>query len=292
MTNDLIFSDSMADSQSYLVWYIKRRIKRNQNFMALIIGGTGSGKSFSAMGLAEKLDTNFNIDRVVFNSNDFITLLQSGTLKKGAVIIYDEVGTGMGHMEFWTKASIWMNYILQTFRKDSIVVLFTTPNAKFLNVNARRLLHAYFQTSGIDYTKEQVKIKPYLIQTSRQGKEYAKFPRIIKNGEPCRLSLVKVGMPTTKLLKAYEEKANVYKDKIKEDGLIVLRQGLLKGNANGLDNPLNPNIPIKRLTERQKQTYDLMMTGMSQKQVGEQLGVHQGNISTYVKAIRKKGYIC
>ena len=55
--------------------YALNRIKKNQNYMLLITGGTGSGKSYSAIEIALDMDKTFNIDRVVFTAIEFMNLL-------------------------------------------------------------------------------------------------------------------------------------------------------------------------------------------------------------------------
>ena len=72
--------------KNLLTGYIKQRIKRNKNFLACITGPTGSGKTYSALRLAERLDSEFDASRIVFTPQEFIDLLNSGTLKKGSVI--------------------------------------------------------------------------------------------------------------------------------------------------------------------------------------------------------------
>ncbi|EQD60470.1 hypothetical protein B2A_03672, partial [mine drainage metagenome] len=42
------------------------------NLIALFIGDTGSGKSYSAIRLAERVDPNFSVARIVFTVKEFL----------------------------------------------------------------------------------------------------------------------------------------------------------------------------------------------------------------------------
>ena len=57
-------------------------------------GETGSGKSLSSIRLAERVDPNFNVDRIVFTVQDFLALVNSG-LPPGSVIVFDDAGLGI-----------------------------------------------------------------------------------------------------------------------------------------------------------------------------------------------------
>ena len=63
---------------------IRKRLKKtNQNFLGVICGQTGSGKSYSALTICKEIDPSFDIDRVTFTPEQFMELLNSGKLKKG-----------------------------------------------------------------------------------------------------------------------------------------------------------------------------------------------------------------
>ena len=94
------------DPSSKSIWllrWIRNRIKKNRNLIALFIGDTGSGKSLSSIRLAETVDPNFNVDRIVFTVKDFLALVNSG-LPPGSVIIFDDAGLGI-NARLWQEVS-------------------------------------------------------------------------------------------------------------------------------------------------------------------------------------------
>ena len=61
----------------WLLQWFNHRIQKNRNVIALFIGDTGSGKSLSSIRLAERVDSSFNVDRIVFTVQEFVSLVNS-----------------------------------------------------------------------------------------------------------------------------------------------------------------------------------------------------------------------
>lgn len=201
--------------QSYIIQYILNRIRKNKNFLGLIVGGTGSGKSYSSLRIAELLDPGFTVKRVVFTAKEFMEVLESGTLYKGAVIIFDEAGVGIPAREWYNVMNKSMNYVLQTFRNLNIIVLFTTPDLSFIDSQSRKVLHGYFQTETINHTEKQVIIKPYFIQNDpKGGKTYYKFLPVIHKGESFTIDRMRVSLPSKEIINEYENKKREYTKKL------------------------------------------------------------------------------
>ena len=49
---------------AFITFIHNRVLVQNKNFMMVVVGATGSGKSYSCMALGEALDPTFNIERV------------------------------------------------------------------------------------------------------------------------------------------------------------------------------------------------------------------------------------
>ncbi|MHB1470090.1 MAG: hypothetical protein ACYCSA_00950 [Thermoplasmataceae archaeon] len=52
--------DEKFKNSVWILQYIHKRIEENRNFIAIFTGDTGSGKSYSAIRLAEMVDTTFS----------------------------------------------------------------------------------------------------------------------------------------------------------------------------------------------------------------------------------------
>jgi ABC-type oligopeptide transport system ATPase subunit len=193
----------------------KRINKYNKNWLAVIVGETGSGKSYSAMKLAELLDPTFNISRVVFTPKGFIKLLNKGKLRKGNIIIFDECGVGLSSRNWYNTINKVIGYILQTFRHRNLGVIFTSPDISFVDVQARKLFHTYFETLKIDYEKGLVATKVFRIQTNpRFNKSYFKRYRLESKGGKYALKTLYISMPSKELIRSYEAKKRRYTKKL------------------------------------------------------------------------------
>ena len=199
----------------YWVTYIKGRIKRNKNFLGFISGQTGSGKSFSSLRIGEDCDPKFDISRVVFNGIELMTLINSGKLKRGSCIVFEEMGVEMNNKNWNSATNKMLNFLMQTFRYKGFVIIMNSPFMDFVDSATRKLFHAEFSTLSIDQDKKEVMLKPHLIQyNGRQQKFYYKRLKVVSNGMKMPIDYWNVGMPSKKLLDDYAEKKNAYSDKL------------------------------------------------------------------------------
>jgi len=144
------------DVGSKIVNAIKDRLNfRNKNWLCVVCGETGSGKSYSAISFGSMIGRTF----IVFTPLEFLELLNSGKIKKGDVIIFDEAGVGLSARRWQSEQNIVMGSVLQTFRHMNIAVIFTVPNLSFVDVQARKLFHMIMETESIDYERQSLRNK-------------------------------------------------------------------------------------------------------------------------------------
>jgi hypothetical protein len=181
-----------------VLWqFFKRLHYDDKNFIAVVVGETGSGKSCSAIQLARALDItpleggrfkrNFIVKstktgkgtpetRVVFGPSDFLKLIKSG-LPKGSVIVWDEAGIGNDAVGWQDKKSRLIKHVMQTFRSRNYGLLMTVPDKESITLATRRLVHCYIDVSKRDTTHAYLDIR-WLNRV--RGKErtdtYYKYP--------------------------------------------------------------------------------------------------------------------
>jgi len=154
-----------------IVRYIKYRIRCNKNFLVILTGPTGSGKSWSALSMGELIDEDFNISRVVFSGTELMKLINSDELKSGSVVVWDEAGVNLSNRNWQSGINKMMNLLLQTFRHRNIILIFTVPYQDFIDAATRKLFHADFQTVSINKAKKTCRIKPKLMQYNASMKK-------------------------------------------------------------------------------------------------------------------------
>lgn len=129
---------------------IKHRINvLDKSMMILIIGEMGSGKSLAAVSFACKVDPTFkNNPRIVYTVEDFLKELNH--IKKGQAIIFDEVGVNVAARDFQKLNNRIMSIITQVLRYKNVCCIFTTPNARFVDINVRESMNAWVHPISID----------------------------------------------------------------------------------------------------------------------------------------------
>ncbi len=200
------------EGQYSWIRYTHQRVNQNKNALYTISGPTGSGKSWSALAICLLNDPDFNVDRVVFSAEELMHLINSGVLRKGSSVMFDEAGVGFNARTWNSITNRVLNYLVQTFRHKNFVLIFTSPYMDFIDSATRKLFHAEFETTRIDHKKKTCSLKPKLLQyNSDKRKFYRKWLRARGNGHGyIPIKRWSVPQPPDDLIKAYEEKKNEF----------------------------------------------------------------------------------
>ncbi|MHA1285863.1 MAG: hypothetical protein ACTSPB_00540 [Candidatus Thorarchaeota archaeon] len=232
-------------NRSYEYWlahHIAGRDVKNQNFVGMFIGGTGSGKSYSALAVAEDFKReDFNIEMVVFTPKDFLDLINSNTIKSTDLVIWDEAGVGVPRREWYAIQNKAISYTLQVFRRDNINLIMTTPNVAFIDKNVMSVMHGIVEMTDPIYVGGKFGYAKYKHIRVRQsdGKIMYRFPNLSDEyGRKIHLSQ-KMGnmkfelIDNKYLLGQYEKKKLRFTEGLKRD-----MQKLISGEVDiKLDRP-------------------------------------------------------
>lgn len=279
---DLVKSDKgkRKETIGYFNRYILNRIDRNKNFICCITGQTGSGKSYSALKEGELLDPNFDIRNVCFSPLEFIQLVngKAKKLKRGSVIVYDEVQVTMSAQDFQSLQAKLINACLQTFRFRGFILFMTSPFFQFVNKSARKLFHSRWETVTINDEKKQAVLKPFLLQTNQEtGQTFRKYLRIwTKETGVAPYKRIKLSLASEELRKAYEEKRQQFSENLNEE----IERSLLKAE----DNQKKP----RPLTTRQKEIYEFIQKDGSLIKMVEMFGIVEQTLKDHIEYINKK----
>ena len=197
----------------YLVW-VESRILKNKNFILIINGPTGSGKTYAGMrfavDIANKLGTSFTIkNNMDFN---FHGLLNKMALpendKAGTVFLFEEVGSvgsGSASREWQSKANAFFFSFLQTSRHRNQILILTCPNFNYLEKGSRELCHSQWEMVNINPRKKVSTCKPHILQVNSQtGKIYFKYLRFKFNGIRHKFSRLELKLPPQDMVNEYE----------------------------------------------------------------------------------------
>jgi len=206
------------------VWNDIWRRKKNATF--IVTGATGSGKSSVALRMAEDLDPlGFSVERVVYNTEDFLRLLvegdSKGKLKIGSCLVFDESShdEAMDSRSSLSKTNKTMASISTIFRAKRIICFFVVPNLNQLDSRVRAIsVTALLTMKKIDYEKNKSLADFFwVVQNPKTGEVYHKRPRLLKeNGDWIICDGVWFNRPSKELEKEYEsKKMSFIDDKVK-----------------------------------------------------------------------------
>jgi hypothetical protein len=208
--------------------YALKRVFANQNYICIFTGGTGTGKTYDAISFAHDIDPNFDASRIVFTATDFIKISRSG-LRPGSVIIWDEAGVGISAREWFSIQNKVISYVLETFRRDNLILIMTTPHMKFIDTKVRALLHGYCETIDPTIHGSQFGwVKYFHITTSsRSGNTMFIYPRIKEisgkivalRGKSASEGNIHFDAPPDFITEPYELKKKEFTEKLKDSAL-------------------------------------------------------------------------
>jgi len=208
-----------------LSYFWKRIYYYDQNVLLLVCGGTGTCKSGSALTLGHLLDVvvrkskvegekdkvvgRFNVDRVVFKAEDFISLVNSN-IPKGSVIIWDEIGVEHDSRNYYSLKNKLVKYVMQTFRYKNFILIMTVPDLKSIDIGTRRLLHCYLEMKGPIGNRKMARGALKLVQINPQtGKDYYKQMRFFNDKSKKTLAAYFIPRPYPALEEAYKAKKKI-----------------------------------------------------------------------------------
>lgn len=220
------------DNLATIDYVSARLMKQRKTWICAVVGEPGSGKSLFSLGLGcaimnktcgKPLDVERN---VAYDTQDFIHKLRilKEEKAKGEGLVFEEAGVNLSAKQFQTKTNILFNFILQTFRKDNIFIIYNTPNISFFDAQARKLLNCVIEmprVNSINFEKGYSigKWMNVSVPSGRVSKDvYYIYPRYVHPEHGlCKLISVKVYKPPEHVCNAYEEHKNKFISKLDED---------------------------------------------------------------------------
>lgn len=277
----MVFLKSQKTQEQEPSWirYIRNRIKKKKNFLALVSGATGSGKSYSCLSIGMMLDPNFNPERIVFGLKGLMQLINSKeNFPVGSCFVWDEFSIEANNRSWQSLTNKLLNSLLTTFRHKRFILLVNAPYSDFVDSQSKKLLHAEFEVQSIDYGSEKTILKPMLIQyNGRRRHFYYKYLRVKTSKGICPIKKWGIPKPPKWIVEAYEKMKVEFTTKLNES---------IEEQLNDLESSKQK----KPLTDKQQRVFDLMKKYDDVVLVAKELDVTPRNVFYTIQAIKKKGY--
>lgn len=298
MANAIVLYRGKSKKNSWARWLVGRTTKQNKNNLISLVGKTGSGKTYTAMSICEimsKMDgVPFGIEHVVFSLRELMDLINSGNLKRGSKIVFDEPQVSISAREFQSTANKVFNFLLSTFRHRNLTLFFCTPFESLLDKNTRRLFHGRFETLSINRKNNTCRIKPRFLEYSDYKVEPYRKQLIIlfENEEGTRKSeklfYWDVPKPSQKLIDQYEEKKLQFTNNLNKNISETLKKFDESGKSLTAEQ-VEEKAKRKPLTERQEQVMRVL-ANKRYKATSEILHISLAAIHKNKVLAEKKGY--
>ncbi len=158
----------------------KRVLKKDRDWVCVVDGEEGVGKSVLAQQMAKYLDPNFTIDNIVFNSDEFLKIIKDPKTKKGKAIVLDEAFSAASSRSSLSEVNRAMIGVATEMRQKNLFIILCIPSffdldRYFALWRCRALFHVYFSEEEdrryIIFSKDQ---KKFLYLTGKKTYSYNK----------------------------------------------------------------------------------------------------------------------
>lgn len=139
--------------------------KKDKDWVCIIDGPEGSGKSVLAQQIGKKLDPSFNISRMCMNSDEFTKAIIKS--KKGQCIIFDEAFTGLSSRGALSEINRLLVSLMMEMRQKNLFVIIVMPTYFELERYV-----ALFRARGLFHVYEKNNKRGYWIYFNRKKKKY------------------------------------------------------------------------------------------------------------------------
>jgi hypothetical protein len=299
MATPLVIYKGEPKPHSWARWMHGRVCKKNNSVLASFVGPTGSGKTYSAISsgdIVSRLNkVPFTIENVVFGLKELMELINSGTLKRGSVIIFDEPQASISSKDFQSVANKVFNLLISTIRHRNLIIFFCTPFESLLDKSTRKLFHARFETLSIDQKNKTCRLKPRFLEHS-ETKTYVKQLCVsFKDNEGIKrfekLFHWDVPKPSDSILEAYEQKKLEFTTRLNQN--IMAKLDAFNQTGKSMTEQAPTTETTKLLTPKQQEVLRVLSSIESTnkyEEASKRLGITIGAIAGHVKLARKKGW--
>jgi len=198
---------------------------KNEHFMGCVVGREGSGKSYTALKIANTVDKSFNADRVIFDVVELLKVLENGDHEPGNFYLLDEAGVSLGKRTWQDRSQILANQAMQLIRSHNLGLLFTLPRMSELDSQTEGRLQVILEVTHKN-PDEWVDLKWKFVDPDRvdsNGNILKKYPKRKQGGYKKRITRNRFGPPEDdELVATYEERKQTFQADVYEETIAAI----------------------------------------------------------------------
>lgn len=152
--------------------------KEDFDFVMILDGEEGSGKSVLALQIGKILDPNLKLENICFTADEFIKAVTKA--KKNQCVIFDEAFTGLSSRASLSEVNNLVVSLMMEMRQKNLFIIIVMPSVFMLDKyavfhRAKGLFHVYLSHGKRGYWKfYNRKAMKYLYLTGKKFYEYDK----------------------------------------------------------------------------------------------------------------------
>jgi hypothetical protein len=284
--------------KSYLLKYIwKKLYEDHEDFILLVVGKRGKGKSYASLRIGETHSNNLGIpftvaDNVKYTVKSMLNSVNSLVHAEGSCIVMEEAGVHANARKFMAEVNMALNFFTQTVRTRHYLIIFNLPKSKMTDFSVRSLASARLEIIKKDKQKMVSVGKLYLLDYDEfTKKEWRRFLRIRMRGQR-KLHCVKAiefALPSEQIIKDYEVKKKAYTAQLYKDleGSIGDEMGEIElENSNLEDTPTASGVNLEFVKKMVKLVNEY---GLKANMLKEVTGYKPGVIRSVLKFAKDQG---
>lgn len=309
MKNPTVIYNGKIKPHSWCRWMVGRVRNRNNSTNVRFIGDTGSGKSWSALSIAEIMAgmQNYELEEsdIYFSISDVIKKVHKEDPPPGTIFFIDEQQVDGSSGEFNNLRGKAYTTFFSTCRSKRYIIISTMPFADMIIKKVRRFFHVEIETLGLDTNTNECITKPRVLDYHKHKDKIYRKRLIIQQRDPntkvsrnIKMDTWRIPKPSDAMIDIYEKK----KLKFQKETYGKLVNDLERFENKNKEQEIKATTPdekvLDKLTPYQRDLFDLMndnpyMTYVSLSKLLTEKGHHSSaaKISGNLKFMRRKGVV-
>jgi hypothetical protein len=217
MNAPVVIYNGKPQPHSWCRWAVNRVKNRNNSTNIRFIGDTGSGKSWSALFMAEQMAKMMNKeiegDDIYFGIGDVIRKVEKDPPKPGTIFFIDEQQIEGGSGEWMNLRGKAYTAFFSTVRSKRYIIISTMPFADMIIKKVRRFFHLEIETLSVNENAQVVNTKPRALSYHKHKDKTYRMRLIMKIKNPItgktksiKIDTWQVPKPSDEIIELYEEK--------------------------------------------------------------------------------------
>jgi hypothetical protein len=264
----MVVYNEKPQSHSWIRWIVNRVRHRNNSTNIRIIGDTGSGKSWSALWMAENMakvmGKEIEESDIYFGISQVIRKVHENPPPPGTIFFIDEQQVEGGSGEYNNLRGKAYVTFFSTVRSKRYIIITTMPFADMIIKKVRRFFHVEIETLSINEGAKEVKTKPRALEYHKHKEKIYRKMLIMKIRNPItgktksiKISTWNIPKPSDKIIEIYEAKKAQFQHETYGKLVKDLDKFENKHKDDSEKSPPTEQV-IARLTEYQKAIFEII----------------------------------